>query len=136
MLDSSAWVEYFAGTELGAKAKKIIENEEIMTCILSIAELSDKFSREKEDFGDFLGFVKSSSAIANITVETCSEAGKLKSERRQAKKDFGLADAIIYLTAKENSCILVAKDRDFEGMKNAVLLEEKTTDVKNSGGHE
>ncbi|MDI6721193.1 MAG: PIN domain-containing protein [Candidatus Aenigmarchaeota archaeon] len=122
LLDSSVWIEYFAGTETGRKAKEIIEKEKILTCILSIAEISDKFSREKEKFNAFLEFIKNASVIANITLASCSEAGNLKTERRTSKKEFSLADAIIYLTAKENSCVLVAKDNDFEGMQGVVIL--------------
>lgn len=124
LIDSSAWVEYFAGTELGEKVKAIIEKEEIATCILSIAEISDKFSREKEKFDSFLSFIKNKSIILDITLSSCMESGKLKAERRKIKKDFGLIDAIIYLIAKENSCILVAKDDDFEGMENVIILDK------------
>jgi len=42
---------------------------------------------------------------------------------RRAIKDFGIADAIIYLTALENSSILITKDDDFEGMNNVVVLK-------------
>ncbi len=123
LLDSSAWIEYFAGTELGNRVKEIVDKEDLSTCILSVAEISDKFSKEKEKFDKFLAFINNVSAIANVTLSSCSESGKLKAERRKVKKEFSLVDAIIYLTAKENSCILITKDRDFEDMKNAVVLK-------------
>ena len=123
MLDSSAWIEYFAGTPLGDKVREIVEKEETATCILSVAEISDKFSKEKEKFNRFLIFIKNTSSIFNITLHSCSEAGKLKAERRAVKKEFGIVDAIIYLTAKENSCILITKDGDFENMNNVILVK-------------
>ncbi len=122
MLDSSAWIEYFKGSVVGEKVNDVIEKEEILICTLSIAEISDKFAREKEDFEKFLVFIKNVSAIIDITISSCSESGKLKMERRKVKKEFSLADAIIYLTAKENSCILMTKDRDFEDMKDIVII--------------
>jgi predicted nucleic acid-binding protein len=122
LIDSSAWIEYFAGTKIGMKAKEIIEKEETITCILSVAEMSDKFSGEKEKFDGFLEFIKIRSFIANIALSSCSGAGKLKSERRLIKKEFGLVDAIIYLEAKKNACTLVTKDNDFEGMENVTIL--------------
>lgn len=125
LLDSSAWIEYFAGTQLGEKVKEVAEKESIVTCILSIAEISDKFSKEEEKFDKFLAFIKSKSSIVNITMSSCSEAGKLKAERRTTKKEFGTVDAVIYLTAKENSCILVTKDDDFENMNNVIILKTK-----------
>ena len=123
LLDSSAWIEYFAGTKTGEQSKKIAEKETVLTCILSIAEISDKFSKENEKFDKFLAFIKNTSSIVNITVSSCAESGKLRAERRAVKKEFGLVDAIIYLTAKENSCILVTKDNDFEGMDNVIILK-------------
>ncbi len=125
LLDSSAWIEYFAGTALGEKVKEIIESEEnsSATCILSIAEISDKLSKESEKFDKSFAFIKNKSKIFGLTLNACSEAGKLKSDIRATKKGFSLADAIIYLTAKENSCTLVTKDSDFENMKNVELIK-------------
>ena|SRR3989338_7090786 len=126
LLDTSAWIEYFAGTALGEKVKEVIENGEnsLATCILSIAEISDKLSKENERFDKSFAFIKNKSKIFGLTLDACSEAGKLKSGRRATKKDFSLADAIIYLTAKENSCKLITKDSDFENMPNIELLRE------------
>ncbi len=123
LLDSSAWLEYLAGTESGNKIKDIVEKEDIATCILSLAEISDKFNKENEKIENFLSFIKKS-RILNISISTCTEAGKLKAERRKVKKDFGLIDAIIYLTAKENSYILITKDDDFKDMKDVILMEK------------
>lgn len=122
MLDSSAWVEYFSGTEKGRNVRDIVEKGEVSTCILAIAELSDKCHRENTGFDKLLDFILGLSSIKNITVEICSEAGKLKAERRKTKKDFSLADAVIYLTAEKNSCILITGDDDFSGMKDVVFL--------------
>src|SRR3989344_2405402 len=101
MLDSSAWIEYFSGSDMGVKIKDIVEKEATVTCMLSVAEISDKFSRDNERFDKFLAFIRSISSIANLTVESCSESGKLKVHKRATKKKFSLADAIIYLSAKE-----------------------------------
>ena len=123
MLDSSAWIEYFLGSESGARIKDIVEGDTTVTSILSIAEISDKFSREKERFAKFLAFIKNVSSVVNITILSCSESGRLKAERRKIKKKFSLADAIIYLSAKENSCTLVTLDYDFDNMENVKVIE-------------
>ena len=122
MLDSSAWIEYFSGSESGARIKNVVEGDTTVTSILSIAEISDKFSREKERFDKFLAFIKNVSSVVNITILSCSESGRLKAERRKIKKKFSLADAIIYLSAKENSCTLVTLDHDFDNMENVKVI--------------
>lgn len=123
LLDSSAWIEYFAGTEIGSRVKEIIEEKETQTCIISMAEISDKFNREKENLENFLAFIKNTSTIASLSFSACADSGKLKAERRKIKKEFSLIDAIIYLTAKENENTLVTKDNDFEGMNNVIVLK-------------
>ena len=123
MLDSSAWIEYFSGSEKGAKIKDIVESSMTVTSILSIAEISDKFSKERERFDKFLAFVRNVSSVTNLTVVSCSESGKLKADRRKIKKKFSLVDAIIYLSAKENSCTLITMDHDFDNMENVKVIE-------------
>ncbi|MBI4896606.1 MAG: PIN domain-containing protein [Candidatus Aenigmarchaeota archaeon] len=123
LLDSSAWIEYFRGTTLGKRVKEILEHDDIATCMLSIAEIADKFSREKESFETFLQFIKNASTILPLTFDVCARAGTLKAERRTAKKEFGLADALIYLTAQEHTRILVTKDDDFSGIERVVILD-------------
>ncbi len=124
MLDSSAWIEYFSGSKSSEKIKDLIEkNNTTVTSILSIAEISDKFSREKERFDKFLAFIKNMSSVVNITILSCADSGKLKAEQRTVKKKFSLADAIIYLSAKENSCTLITFDHDFENMENVEVIE-------------
>lgn len=122
MLDSSAWIEYFAGSESGRKIKDLVENEKPVTCILSLAELSDKFSGESEKFERFLAFMRGVSSIAMITVSSCSASGKIKADRRKIRKKFGLVDALIYLTARENGCVLITKDKDFDGMRDVAMI--------------
>jgi predicted nucleic acid-binding protein len=123
LIDSSAWIEYLKGTALGEKIKSIVEKEKIATCVLSIAELSDKFARENESFDKLSAFIRNKSAIISLTYAVCLESGKLKAAQRPVKKEFSLADAIIYLTAIDNGCILITKDNDFKGMEKIILLE-------------
>ena len=122
LLDSSAWIEYFAGTAFGKEIKNIVEGEELVTCVLSIAELSDKFNRDKERFEAFLAFIKKMSFIAPLSVSSCTASGSLKALRRTTKKNFGLVDALIYLTAQEHRCLVLTKDDDFNGMTDVIVL--------------
>ena len=45
--DSSAWIEYFAGTKLGLKVKDIVDREEfIYTPSIGLLEIKHKYQRE------------------------------------------------------------------------------------------
>ncbi|HLC57234.1 MAG TPA: PIN domain-containing protein [Candidatus Nanoarchaeia archaeon] len=123
LIDSSVWIEYGIGSPLGERIKEILECGNAFTCLLSIAEISDKLSREGERFESFLRFIQKKSVVVNITIPSCAMAGELKKERRKSISSFGIIDALIYLTSQENKCMLVTKDRDFEGMKEVLLVK-------------
>src|SRR3989338_2835975 len=107
VIDSYAWVEYYLGSKKGVKIKNIIETKNIATPVLVVAELSDKFAREKKDFNELLQFISSRSTILPLAVKIAIDSGKFKFEMREKFKQFGLADAIIYLTSKSNNSKLL-----------------------------
>src|SRR3989338_5656414 len=69
LIDSYAWVEYYTGSKKGIKIKEIIETKNIATPILAIAELSDKFARENNDFNELFQFINSRSTIIPLNVK-------------------------------------------------------------------
>ena len=122
LIDSYAWVEYYLGTEKGVKIKEIIEKKRIATPVFAIAELSDKFARESNDFNAFFQFINSRSTILPIAVQAAIDAGKFKSEMRKKFKQFCLADAIIYLTSRSINSKLLTGDEHFKGLENVELI--------------
>lgn len=122
LIDSYAWVEYYLGSEKGAKIKDIIETKNIATSILAIAELSDKFARENNDFNPLFQFINSRSEILPLTVKVALNSGKFKSEMRKRFEQFSLVDAIIYLTAKLNNSKLLTGDVHFKGLKDVEFI--------------
>ena len=123
MLDSSAWVEYLAGTSSGAKIKEILDNNNVVTSILTIAELSDKFAHDKKDFESSLAFMVSKSNIVEISYEVAKNSGQLKNEVRKHHKNFSLVDAILYLTSQEQNAGLITIDQDFSELKDVIMLK-------------
>lgn len=122
MIDSSAWIEYFGGTEKGEKARRIIEAVGIATSIIAIAELADKFEREGRDFHPSLQFIKSKAAIIELTAELALLAAKLKKTARKKSPKFGIADALHLATAIQEKAVLVTADKDFLGLGNTLLI--------------
>ena len=120
VIDTYAWIEYYLGDNTSLKL--LIENKDIATPALVIAELSDKFTREKEDFSDFFKFISSRSKIIPLTSEIALEAGKFKSMMRKKHKQFGLADSIIYLTSKLSDAKLVSGDPHFKGLEKGEFI--------------
>lgn len=122
LLDSYAWVEYYLGSEKGVKIKDIVETKNIATPLLAIAELSDKFARENSDFTSLFQFINSRSTILPLTAEIALDSGKFKLEMRKRFKQFGLVDALIYLTAKKNNLKLLTSDMHLKGLDNVEFM--------------
>src|SRR5208282_6561892 len=100
VVDSYAWVEYLDGTESGRKVSDLIkENNEIFTCVLTIAEVVSKAARKGKDVKIAYDVLTSNSKIIDADEELSLRAGLLHYEMRKTVKDFGLADAYILATA-------------------------------------
>lgn len=122
VVDSSVWVDYFSGSERGNKVKGIIEAKKLATSIIAVAELADKFFRDKIDFSTHLLFIQSRAAILPLNVDLSLKAAKIKGERRKIKSKFGLSDALQYASAQDCGALFLTADNDFVNMPGVLLV--------------
>jgi len=120
LIDSHAWIEYYLGDNISLKL--IIETKKIAVPIIVLAELSDKFTRENEDFNILLKFINSRAKIIPMNAEIAVESGKFKNTMRKKHKQFGIADAVIYITSKYYGMNLVSGDPHFKGLDNVEFI--------------
>lgn len=116
--DSSAWIEYFAGTEKGKIVKKYIdENVNILTPSICLMEIKDKYIREDHKFQEQIDFICNISLIVDITKEISLKAAAIQNQ-------FNLysIDAIIYALSQIKKSSLLTCEQDFMGLKNVKLL--------------
>jgi len=124
VVDSYAWIEYLDGTEIGRKVSDLIkENNEIFTCVLTIAEVVSKAARKGKDVKIAYDVLTSNSKIIDADEELSLRAGLLHYEMRKTVKDFGLADAYILATAGKLKAKILTGDMHFKNMKEAVLIK-------------
>lgn len=124
LLDSFAWIEYFRGTQLGETVDRSLRSSACATPALVLAELSDKYQREKRAvISERLDFVELRTTILPLTRPVAERAGATKAARRSVLPDFPLADAIIYETAREWSGTLLTGDPHFRGMDGVRFLQ-------------
>jgi predicted nucleic acid-binding protein len=124
VVDSYAWIEYLDGTEIGRKVSDLIkENNEIFTCVLTIAEVVSKAARKGKDVKIAYDVLNSNSKIIDADEELSLRAGLLHYEMRKTVKDFGLADAYILATAGKLKAKILTGDMHFKNMKEAVLIK-------------
>ncbi len=124
IIDRSAWIEYFNGTQKGAKAKTIIENseKEIFTVDICLAEIKFWSLNQKKEFKKLHEIILSNSQIIETNSTDWLKAAEIKFEKRKTTKDFGLVDAAILAKSAEFKTQILTTDKHFEREKNVKLL--------------
>ncbi len=124
IIDAHAWIEYFIGSDRGFKVKKILESEEdeILTSIITVAEVVSITKRENRDAEQKYIDMMNLSKVYFLNPEFAKEAGILHAETRKKIRDFGLADAFVLLTARKLGAKIVTGDPHFRGFKESILI--------------
>lgn len=122
VIDTFAWVEYFAGSASGAKARQFIESGDAITPALVVAEFTQKYLREGVSPDDRLRFIRAKSMIAPLDDETAEAAGRISAERRSKVKGWGLADSCVLATARIKGTKVVTGDDHFKDLGDAILI--------------
>jgi predicted nucleic acid-binding protein len=121
IIDSSFWLEYFAGTDSGNIVSEIIENtNDLMLPTITLYEVFKKLLLETtEDDALFCIAHMKQGNIINLNNELSLLASKLSIEFK-----LPVADSIIYATNLKYNCVLWTQDRHFSGL-NFVNYFEK-----------
>lgn len=123
VLDSYAWIEYFNGSPKGRSVKELIKAKKAVTPTIVIGELSTRYGSFKE-WESMLDLIQNAARIVDLTLSIANQAGIFKTQmRKKFKNNFGLADAIILATARENNAKVVTGDRHFKGLPETIFLE-------------
>ncbi len=117
--DSSAWIEYFAGTAKGKMVQKILtQNKPCITPSICLMEIKHKYLREKHQYADRLDFIMITSNIVDITKEIALMAADIKKQYK-----LYTIDALIYATAKKHKSQLLTGDHHFAKLPNVKIIE-------------
>ncbi len=123
VFDTYAWIEYFLDSKKADKVEDYIKNDEVITPILVLLELSVKAEKEGWDIKKYIEFIKIKSTIGNLSEEVIINTGKTYNQMRQKVKDFGLIDATILTIALLNKCNLLTGDEHFKNLPNVIFLD-------------
>jgi predicted nucleic acid-binding protein len=125
IVDAWAWIEYFRGTEYGAKLNDLLEDPttDIYTCTITVAEIISKTARENRDVEAAYDMLLSNSQIIKLDEQISKQAGLFHAKMRQTSKDFGIADAFILAAANKFEAKIITGDPHFKGLKNAMMLK-------------
>ena len=123
LIDTWAWTEYFLGSPMGAKGRQSIEGPDVATSILSIAELADLHARDaRPGLEEKIAFIRSRGPVLEVSQRAAQQAGFVKWSQRRNGHGMGLADAMIYETAREHGLRVVTGDEGFKGLPDVDFL--------------
>lgn len=124
VVDSSAWVEYFIGSDRGKQAASYIDHNELITPVVVIAELSALYARRCwPKLNKHMAFIQEKSLVAELTFNIAINAGRTRQYLRDVHKGASLADAIICETAKSFDVPVLTCDKHFEGLQKVIFLK-------------
>ena len=126
IIDSYAWLEYFMGTEAGARVKEIVDSEveEKLTPSICLAEIYAKILRTEDEQKAELrrAFIKSRSALIPLTEELAVEAAKTDVAMKKKVRGWGLADSVVLSTARNRNGKVATGDPHFRGLDESRMI--------------
>lgn len=124
VVDSSAWLSYFAGDKNAHSFASAIEKlEELLVPSITITEVFKNVLRQRDE----------ESALAAIAHMKQGKVIPLDSELAIDAGNYGvihklpLADSIIFATAQKYSAVVWTQDIDFKGLPNVKYFATKST---------
>lgn len=109
VVDSSAWLEYFAGSKYAANFVEAIETTEAL--VVPVICIYEVFKVVRRDFDDHHALIAISvmrkGTVIDIDLDLVVHA---------ARHGLALADSLIYETALRHDAQLWTQDRHFEGL--------------------
>jgi len=100
-----------------------VESESGATSTLTLAELKEKYLREKwPSFEADSDFITARTALTPVDRSIALLAGEINHKRKKIISDWGMADSIVLATARSVSAKVVTGDPHFEGLSDVVLI--------------
>jgi predicted nucleic acid-binding protein len=113
IVDSSLWLEYFAGTTEGKPVSEVIKNTgELLVPVIILYEVFKKLLTEKgEHEAIFAAAHIRQGSVIDIDAGLAISAARFSKELK-----LPLADSIIYAAAKRFGAVIWTQDQHFEGL--------------------
>jgi len=125
VVDASAWLEYFEGTEKGALVKSLLEGAatKLYTSAFTLAELRSVAERRNKSYvGKIYEMVTKLSVVSDLTVILSLQAGSIHAMARAKIKDFPMGDAVVVSLARSMDCRIISTDTHFKLFAEAIVF--------------
>ena len=122
VVDSSAWLEYFAdGPNAGEFAKPIETTRSLIVPTLSLLEVFKRIAQQRGDDEA----LRSVAVMEQGKVVDLDRATALAAARLSIDHSIAMADGIMLATAQRSGAILWTQDVDFEGLPGVRFLAKR-----------
>ena len=113
VVDSSAWLEYFADGPNAKHFAKVIENpDELVVPSITLLEVFKRISQQR-DASTALQYV---AVMQQSTVMELDAALALRAATLGLRHKLPLADSVVYATAQQTDAQVWTQDADFKGL--------------------
>lgn len=121
LIDSWAWVEFFAGTKIGEKVKAYVmdADQEIVISSINLAEI---YRLALDRFDEQTAEKRRRAMISRCYLIPVDEEIAVRGARFRHERDWGLGDALIYATAVREGTEVLTGDPHFKGLKDVIFL--------------
>jgi len=122
LLDASAWIEYFNGSDRGNHVESVLDNEECYTCITTLAEIANWALRENKESRPLIDTISKLSSIIKLNEDIVILAGKLNFERKKTSQKWGMLDSFVLAVGELYQLRILTKDSDFDDLDTVEML--------------
>jgi predicted nucleic acid-binding protein len=122
IVDSSCWLEYFAGSRVGDEVSSVIEDtDHLLVPSIIVYEVFKKLILElDEDKAIYAVAHMKQGHIVNLDTDLAIYAAKIGKDNKLA-----MADSIIYAITKKYNALLWTQDKHFKDLKSVKYFEKK-----------
>ena len=113
IVDTSLWIEFFAGAKLDASIMRVMMNRnELFVPVICLYEVRKKFLNDNDPAkADLAMDIMKNGKIISMDFETATLAADFGKQHK-----LPMADSIIYATAQLHNAEIYTQDRHFEGL--------------------
>jgi predicted nucleic acid-binding protein len=124
VIDSSAWIEYFKGSERGKPVIPWVDNpvNDRITLDVCVSEIKYWYLAKGLNFHPIFSVLCEKSTILESSLKDWLVAAELKIEKRRKHPDIGLVDVLQMVHARKLKARILTTDPHFRGEKRVVLF--------------
>ena len=122
LIDSWAWVEFFAGSKIGEEVRNYVMDESVDIIISSI-NLAEIYRIALDRFNEPTAEKRRRAMLSRCFLIPVDEEIAVQGARFRHERKWGMGDALIYATALREVAQVLTGDSHFKGLKDTIFLE-------------